>query len=127
MIAFFMALFMVAPIVVYVLLFSFAKLMTKQHKRAVNTAIIGTTPFVIGAVYFLILSIWNIDLLWAIIITMALIGIIISFIIWKREDDLDWHKINRGFWRMNLLVFSLTHLGLIITGIVLSVMESILV
>ncbi|KIL47618.1 DUF3397 domain-containing protein [Jeotgalibacillus campisalis] len=124
-IAFVISIFIAMPILVYILLFSSAKWLTKNHRYAVNLAIYGATPFVIGSVYFLFLTIWNVSLLWLILIFMALIGIILAFYIWQKNDDFDWHKLYRGFWRMNFAFFLMIYSFLLAFGILYSVIRSI--
>ncbi|MDG5470193.1 DUF3397 domain-containing protein [Jeotgalibacillus sp. ET6] len=123
-IAFVLSIFIIMPFLVYLLLFSITKWLTGNHKYAVNLAVYCSTPFVIGSVYFLMLAIWEQSFLWLILILMAFIGIYLAFYIWKNNDDFDWQKIYRGFWRMNFALFTLVYGILIVFGLLYSVIRS---
>ena len=116
-VAFFLGVFFYVPVLVYVLLFSLAKGLTKDHKRSVKVGIYSTMPFAIGAVYFSILSIWNVSLLWLIGIGMATVGIFVVFYLWRRDPDLYWDKISTGFWRLNFMLLLCCHALLVIYGV----------
>ncbi|TDL35131.1 DUF3397 domain-containing protein [Jeotgalibacillus sp. S-D1] len=126
-IAFLLGIFMILPTGVYVILFTCTKLITKHHKNAVNVAVYGTTPFAIGSVYFLILTIWEISLLWAILIVMALVGIFLSFFLWKNDPDFYWHKIFKGYWRLNFVIFIFIHGVIVLYGLIQAVIYAVVI
>lgn len=116
---------MIGPLGVYVIVFAIAKWISKDHKRSVSIAVFFAAPCTIGAVYFTMLSIWDVSLLWLILILMAFIGVITSFFLWKRDQDMHWVRINKGFWRLNFVVFLIAHVLLMLYGLIEAVYVAI--
>ncbi|MEW9501402.1 DUF3397 domain-containing protein [Jeotgalibacillus marinus] len=114
---FFLGVFLCVPLLVYVILFSLIKGLIRNHKRSVKFAVYGTTPFAFGAVYFSILSIWNVSLLWLMLIGMAIMGISVVSYLWRQDADLHWSKIVAGFWGLNFVLFMCCHALLVTYGV----------
>lgn len=113
------------PILGYILIFVISKQITKKHRRAVQIAIDGSTLLFIIAVHYLIMTIWEISLLWAIILLILLIGILVAFLHWKVKEEIDYQKVLRGFWRFNFLVFFSIYTILLIIGVVQSISKAV--
>ncbi|KIL44785.1 DUF3397 domain-containing protein [Jeotgalibacillus soli] len=124
--AYFLGVTVIAPFLVYIALFSFVKWVTGHHKSAVNFAVDGTTPFMIIAVYFLLLSIWEVSLLWVLLLVMCMVGITFSFYKWRREPDFEWRKVWKGFWRINFLLYTIGYVFLFLCGLTLEVFQAVI-
>lgn len=113
------------PILGYILIFVISKQITKKHRRAVHIALDGSTLLFIISVHYLIVTIWNISLLWVILLIIMLIGVIVALLHWKFKQEIDYQKVFRGFWRFNFLVFFSAYTVLLIIGIIQSVTNSV--
>lgn len=119
------AAFVTIPILGYILIFVVSKQITKKHRRAVQNAIDGSTLLFIISVHFLIMTIWDISLLWAILLLIMFIGIGVVLIHWKVKEEIDYPRVFRGFLRFNFLVFFSLYSILIIIGIVQSITNAV--
>jgi len=116
----------IAPMSVYIILFSFCKWITKKHKWSIDLAVIGSMPFIISSVYFIFLSLWDVSLLWVIFIVMAISGIVISIILWKRDPDMEWNRIAKGFCRINFVVFHIVYAFTFFYGLIYEIFTAVI-
>lgn len=119
------AAFITIPILGYIIIFIVSKQVTKQHRRSVQIALDGSTLFFIISVHYLIMTIWDKSFLWLILILILLIGVAVVFLHWKVKEEIDYHKVFRGFWRFNFLVFFSAYTILLIIGIIQSVSSAV--
>ncbi|GIN61421.1 hypothetical protein J27TS8_14140 [Robertmurraya siralis] len=113
------------PILGYIIIFVICKQATKQHRRAVQMALDGSTLLFIISVHYMIMTIWNKSLLWLILILILLIGAAVVLLHWKIKQEIDYHKVFKGFWRFNFLVFFSAYIILLIIGIVRSISHAV--
>ncbi|MDF1506690.1 DUF3397 domain-containing protein [Robertmurraya sp. DFI.2.37] len=113
------------PILGYIIIFVICKQVTKQHRRAVQMALDGSTLLFIISVHYLIMNIWNKSFLWLILILILLIGVAVVLLHWKIKQEIDYQKVFRGFWRFNFLVFFSAYMILLIIGIVRSISHAV--
>jgi hypothetical protein len=106
------------PCLVYILIFIISKLLTKNHRRAVQTALDFSTFFFILSVHFLLLAIWGKSFLWAIFIFIFTCAIIFVIINWKLKGEIVLSRCFKGFWRFCFLVFFIMYLILTIYGVI---------
>ncbi|CAG9607517.1 DUF3397 domain-containing protein [Pseudoneobacillus rhizosphaerae] len=111
------ATFITVPILVYILIFVISKLLTKNHRRAVQFALDYSTVFFILSVHFLVLVIWEKSFLWAIFIFLFTCAIIFVIINWKLKGEIVFSRCFKGFWRFCFLVFFIAYLALTIFGL----------
>ncbi|WP_019152894.1 DUF3397 domain-containing protein [Robertmurraya massiliosenegalensis] len=119
------AAFITIPVLGYIIIFVICKQATKQHRRAVQMALDGSTVLFMISVHYLILTIWNKSFLWLILILILLIGVLVVFLHWKVKQEIDYSKVFRGFWRFNFLVFFSAYTVLLVIGIVRSISNAI--
>lgn len=112
------ALFVVAPLISYIVAFIICKKITKKHRRSVRFAIDFSTIFFIFSVHYLAVTIWEKSFFWYIIIFVLCAGMIFTIYHWKVDQEVVFSKVFRGFWRLNFLVFLFVYLGLMVYGIV---------
>lgn len=111
------ALFVVAPIISYIVAFVICKKITKKHRRSVRFAIDFSTIFFIFSVHYLVVTIWEKSIFWYIIIFVLFAGMIFAIYHWKVDKEVVFSKVFRAFWRINFLVFFFTYLSLMIYGV----------
>ncbi|OCA85545.1 hypothetical protein A8F94_11700 [Bacillus sp. FJAT-27225] len=114
----FFALFIVLPLLGYVVVFTISKTVTGVHRQSVNIAIDFTTFLLILAVHFLIRTIWGQSYLWLIMIILFTTAMIFSILHWKVRGEVVVGKVFKGFWRFNFLLFFTGYLGLIVFGLI---------
>lgn len=112
------------PIIGYFVVFVIAKQITKKHRKAVHIALDITTVLFILSVHYLIVTIWELSLLWLILILMIAMAILSLLLQYKVNEEVDFKKVFRGFWRFNFLLFFSAYIILICVGIFLSVTKS---
>jgi hypothetical protein len=113
-----MATFITAPILIYIIIFVISKLVIKNHRKAVQSAIDYSTVFFILSVHFLVLAIWGKSFLWAIFIFLFTCAIIFVIINWKLKGEIVFFRVSKGFWRFCFLVFFIAYLVLTIYGVI---------
>jgi hypothetical protein len=112
------ATFVTVPILFYILVFVISKLVTKNHRKAVQAALDFSTIFFILSVHYIVLAIWGKSFLWAIFIFIFTCAIIFVIINWKLKGEIDFSRCFKGFWRFCFLVFFLAYLVLTIYGVI---------
>lgn len=119
------AAFITIPILGYIIIFVVSKQITKKHRRAVQNAIDGSTFLFIISVHFLIMAIWEISLLWMILLLVMFIGVGVVLLHWKVKEEIDYKRVFRGFLRFNFLVFFSLYSILLMIGIVQSISNAV--
>lgn len=116
-----LAIFITIPILAYILIFIISKQITKNHRKAVNFALDGSTIFFILSVHFLVLTIWDKSFLWAIFLFMICCAMIFIIMNWKIKGEIIFNRIFKGFWRFSFLIFLFAYVGLTIYGLIQTV------
>lgn len=119
------ATFVTIPLLGYIIVFVICKLVTKQHRKSVRMAIDVTTLLLILAVHYFIIAIWDISLLWVILLIMLFVAVIFVIVHWKIKHDIQFSIIFRGYWRFNFLLFSFFYIILIVYGLFYRVSMSV--
>ncbi|MBW8348641.1 DUF3397 domain-containing protein [Bacillus sp. IITD106] len=120
------AIFVILPVLLFVLVFFIVKLLTNSQKKAKGAAINITTFVLIFSVHYLILVIWSKSLLWLIILFVLLTAILFTYVYWKVKEEIDYGKVFQGFWRLNFLLFSAIYIGLLIYGAASRAIEAVM-
>jgi len=113
----FIATIVTLPIVGYLAIFIAVKQLTKNHRKAVNYALNGSTIFFILSVHFIIKTIWEISLFWFILLVIIMISMLVVFVHYKLRQEIDFSKVTRGTIRLNAVVFIIAYGCLITYGI----------
>lgn len=119
------AAFITIPILGYIIIFIISKQVTKKHRRAVQIALDGSTLLFIISVHYLVITIWEKSFLWLILVLILLIGVMVVFVHWKVKEEIDYHRVFRGFWRFNFLIFFSAYTILLIIGIIQSISNAV--
>lgn len=113
----FIATIVTLPIVGYLAIFIAVKQLTKNHRKAVNYALNGSTIFFILSVHFIIKTIWEISLFWFILLVIIMISMLVVFVHYKLRQEIDFSKVTRGTVRLNAFVFIIAYGCLITYGV----------
>lgn len=119
------AAFITIPILGYIIIFIISKQVTKKHRRAVQIALDGSTLLFIISVHYLVITIWEKSFLWLILVLILLIAVMVVFVHWKVKEEIDYHRVFRGFWRFNFLIFFSAYTILLIIGIIQSISNAV--
>ncbi|MDZ5711559.1 DUF3397 family protein [Jeotgalibacillus haloalkalitolerans] len=115
-----------APYLIYLIVFIAVKKISSRHRTAVSTGIHATNPFLIGSVYFLILSIWDLSVFWLLCLIIAATGILSAIYIRSKKDDFTFAHILKSTWRLSFLIFVILHISLVIAGTALAIYHSVI-
>lgn len=115
------ATFVTIPLLGYLIVFIICKQITKKHRRSVHIALDITTLLFVFSVHHLILTIWEHNYFWLIILFMLIIAIAFVLVFWKVKKEIDFSRVFRGYWRFNFLLFLMAYVVLTIIGLVQSV------
>jgi hypothetical protein len=111
------AIFTLVPFLGYFATFIITKQISRNHRKAVDTAVNFTTFLLFFSVHFIIIAIWNKSLL-GILLLVLLIGTgILSIIHWKVKEEIVFRNVIKGGWRLSFLVFSTAYVFLLFYGI----------
>ncbi|QPC46247.1 DUF3397 family protein [Mangrovibacillus cuniculi] len=118
---FILFLFIIAPLFVYIIVFTIAKQLTKKHKKSVTLALDMTTVFLVVGVTVLFSSIFQYPLIWWSMLLFLLLVVILAVHQRLTKIDIIYPVILKRVWRIHFLVYAIAHFLLIITGIVFSI------
>ncbi|MGN1401770.1 MAG: DUF3397 domain-containing protein [Bacillus sp. (in: firmicutes)] len=118
------AAFVTMPLVAYLVTFVGVKQWTKDHRKAVRTAVDVAFLFCIFSVHFLIISIWETSLLWFILVIMIVTAMVIIVLNQRIKGEIIFGKVFQGFWRLNGIIFMLAYIVLITIGIFKNILDT---
>lgn len=107
-----------APIFLFIMTFYITNKMTDNKKKSLQFASDLSTIFFILSVHFLIMTIWEKNVIWIILTALVLVAMVFLYLQWKMNDEVKISKVLKGFWRFSFLVFGLSHFGLMIFGLI---------
>ncbi|SIQ77845.1 Protein of unknown function [Peribacillus simplex] len=115
------AIFITLPFVGYLLFFISAKQFTGNHRRSVQFAMDMSTLLFILSVHYLIITIWDKQILWVIMLIMIINAFVVVLVHYKVKEEIIFHKVLKGFWRVNFAFFFAAYLLLFSIGIITSI------
>ncbi|MGA9289587.1 MAG: DUF3397 domain-containing protein [Anaerobacillus sp.] len=106
------------PLLAWYLIYIITVKMTKKKKFSFRLAVDLSTIFFILSVHFILIETSGRSFLW--IILLLIIGAAIGFTVlhWKTKEDVQIHKVMKGAWRFNFLLFSTGYFILLLIGLV---------
>ena len=107
-----------APLLAWYLVYIITVKMTRKKKFSFRLAVDLSTIFFILSVHFILIELVGQSFLW--VILLMIIGAAGAFTIlhWKTKDDIQIHKVIKGAWRFNFLLFSTGYIVLLLIGLV---------
>jgi hypothetical protein len=112
-----MATFVTLPMIAFIIFYVFARVLTKNGKKAFLLTVDLSTFFFILSVYYLTLVIWEKSFISYIFVILIIIVMIFLLLHWKYKQEVDIRKVMKGFWRFNFLLFSFCYICLVIFGL----------
>ena len=106
----------IMPIFVYMTVYTFSKRMVRNNKKAVRLSADVTTIFLILAVHYAVIALFEHSYLWIIIIILILLATSILFIHYKVREEVDLKRVFTSFWRASFLLFSISYFLLVVIG-----------
>ncbi|MDQ0482788.1 DUF3397 domain-containing protein [Guptibacillus hwajinpoensis] len=106
------------PLLAWYLVYIVTVKMTRKKKFSFRLAVDISTIFFILSVHFIIVELFGHSFLWVILLLM--IGAAVGFTVlhWKTKEDIQIHKVIKGAWRFNFLLFSTSYIVLLLIGLV---------
>ncbi|EUJ45147.1 DUF3397 domain-containing protein [Paenilisteria rocourtiae] len=116
------ALVIVSPVLIFTVTFMVTQYMTKRTPKAVKRGADVTTFFLILAVHFFMIVLFDQSFLLYILLFLFLIGILFVALYAKLQGDINFRKVIRGYWRICFFAFAILYLLLFVVGIVKSLL-----
>src|SRR4051812_24955038 len=113
----FIAACVIMPVLVYMTVYTISRQRLKNNKKAVRLSADVTTIFLIMAVHFAAIALFENSYLWIILIILILIAITVLFMHYKVREEVDLKRVFTGFWRASFLLFSAGYFVLAVIGI----------
>ncbi|MFD4815341.1 DUF3397 domain-containing protein [Peribacillus butanolivorans] len=117
------AIFITLPFIGYILFFIGAKQFTGNHRRSVQFAMDMSTLLFVLSVHYLIITIWDIHILWVIMLIMIVNAFVVVLVHYKVKEEIIFQKVLKGFWRVNFAFFFCAYLLLFSIGLITSIMK----
>ncbi len=108
----------IMPIIVYIIVYTISRKLLKNNKKAVRLSADITTVFLILAVHYAVIALFEHSYLWIIIISLIIIASTVLFMHYKVREEVDLKRVFTGFWRASFLLFSVAYFLLAAIGIV---------
>jgi hypothetical protein len=112
------SIFFTVPLLGFMLVLFLSKLITKNVRKSVHTALDYTTILFIISVHFLIVTILGKSFFWLIILIIILSAMLFSVIHWKVKGEIVFKKVLKAVWRFNFLFFFTAYIGLTVFGLI---------
>ncbi|MDF2945880.1 MAG: hypothetical protein K0S51_559 [Bacillales bacterium] len=105
------------PIVTFLLIKILSKKITKKNKLSTQIAIDASSIFFIISVYYLILEVFNKDILFYLLLFILIIGLIVVLLQWKIREEIKFINVVKSVLRMNFIIFFIMHIILLGYGL----------
>ncbi|MBC1723426.1 DUF3397 domain-containing protein [Listeria seeligeri] len=114
------AIIIILPVIVFILSMFISGLWMRKSQRRIMFAADMSTLFLIIAVHFFMIVLFGHSFLLYILLFLFTLGIVIVLIAAKKEGEIQFKKIIRGYWRLCFFLFALLYVGLYLYGIIYS-------
>ncbi|CAM2362276.1 DUF3397 domain-containing protein [Listeria seeligeri] len=114
------AIIIILPVIVFILSMFISGLWMRKSQRRIMFAADMSTLFLIIAVHFFMIVLFEHSFLLYILLFLFTLGIVIVLIAAKKEGEIQFKKIIRGYWRLCFFLFALLYVGLYLYGIIYS-------
>ncbi|WP_371017469.1 DUF3397 domain-containing protein [Pseudalkalibacillus sp. JSM 102089] len=106
------------PLLAWYLVYIITVKTTRKKKFSFRLAVDVSTIFFILSVHFILVELLGQSFL--LVILLMIIGAAGAFTVlhWKMKDDVEIHKVIKGAWRFNFLLFSTGYIVLVLIGLV---------
>lgn len=107
----------IMPVIVYMIVYILSRKKFKNNKKALRLSADATTLFLIMAVHYAVIALFEHSYLWIIMITLILLASIVLFMHYKVREEVDLKRVFTSFWRAAFLLFSIGYFLLAVIGI----------
>ncbi|WP_338672807.1 DUF3397 domain-containing protein [Listeria seeligeri] len=114
------AIIIILPVIVFILSIFISGLWIRKSQRRIMFAADMSTLFLIIAVHFFMIVLFGHSFLLYILLFLFTLGIVIVLMAAKKEGEIQFKKIIRGYWRLCFFLFALLYVGLYLYGIIYS-------
>ena len=106
----------IMPIIVYMTVYTISRRALRNNKKAVKVSADVTTIFLILAVHYAVIALFEHSYLWIILIILILIAATVLFMHYKVREEVDLKRVFTSFWRASFLLFSVSYFLLALIG-----------
>lgn len=114
------AIIIILPVIVFILSMFISGLWMRKSQRRIMFAADMSTLFLIIAVHFFMIVLFGHSFLLYILLFLFTLGIVIVLMAAKKEGEIQFKKVIRGYWRLCFFLFALLYVGLYLYGIIYS-------
>ncbi|MBM5695612.1 DUF3397 domain-containing protein [Listeria seeligeri] len=114
------AIIIILPVIVFILSMFISGLWMRKSQRRIMFAADMSTLFLIIAVHFFMIVLFGHSFLLYILLFLFTLGIVIVLMAAKKEGEIQFKKVIRGYWRLCFFLFALIYVGLYLYGIIYS-------
>ncbi|MBF2374197.1 DUF3397 domain-containing protein [Listeria seeligeri] len=114
------AIIIILPVIVFILSMFISGLWIRKSQRRIMFAADMSTLFLIIAVHFFMIVLFGHSFLLYILLFLFMLGIVIVLMAAKKEGEIQFKKVIRGYWRLCFFLFALLYVGLYLYGIIYS-------
>ncbi|MBM5611127.1 DUF3397 domain-containing protein [Listeria seeligeri] len=114
------AIIIILPVIVFILSMFISGLWMRKSQRRIMFAADISTLFLIIAVHFFMIVLFGHSFLLYILLFLFTLGIVIVLMAAKKEGEIQFKKVIRGYWRLCFFLFALLYVGLYLYGIIYS-------
>lgn len=114
------AIIIVLPVIIFILTMLLSGFRFRKTQRRIMLSADVSTIFLIIAVHFFMMVLFNKSFLLYILLFLFILGIVIVVIAAKKEGEIQYRKIIRGYWRLCFFIFALLYIALYLYGIIYS-------
>lgn len=114
------AIIIILPVLIFILTMFISSLWIRKRQRRLMLAADVSTLFLIIAVHYFMIVLFGYSFLLIILLFLFILGIVIVLIAAKKEGEIQFRKIIRGYWRLCFFIFALLYVGLYLYGIIYS-------
>jgi uncharacterized membrane protein YcaP (DUF421 family) len=111
------------PLLAWVIVYWFMKMITGKKKISFLFAVDVTTFFLIGSVLSIFYTIWDRFFIWPVAVVLIVIVMFITWLYWKQGKDVTMNRILKTSWRFNFLLFFSSYLVLTVYGVIARILS----
>lgn len=121
-IQYFISIMIIYPMIPFLLIFMICK--SKQGtQKAFRIASDVTTFILLFTVPIMIKGIWEFHYTWLIFVVLLIIGIIFTYIDWRKKKEIEIFSLLKKIWRFYFIFLAFLFILIWIIGLIISIIE----
>lgn len=121
-IQYFFSIIILFPIIPFFITFIICK-RKKGTIKSIGIASDITTFILLFSVPLMIRGLWNFHFTWIMLIVLIIIGIIFTYLDWRKKKELEIFPLLKKIWRMYFIFLSILFILIWIVGLITSIIE----